>query len=394
MFTYWVAMGALLIVIVFLITLGIWLLAKTNTFFCFVREGQGAIIKRGESFHRIIISYHGHRCVIVEEEIGEGSNKKKVRRWKIEPGHAEHKNGVLGLLEKHFGVYWTGIYPFYQRMTYLFRWNEWRQGDEKERGDAMPRLWHREEVSNFFYVQTFNYALFLNGAETGGSRNGDSSGKGVVGGNVTVNAQITLLLRIIYPQVAILQNEDWFEQLEAVVLDHARLYVGSRTFEQLHGLIRVEGGVESKNEFCEHIMKLNIRAPIGDGTDSIIDAFGVEIAGAVIMSIELSGDSKHIADATTAIYVAEQKAKEKVLLAEARAKEIKMIGDAEAGAIKVRTQAVVNFGDAGMFVERQRAIIEAGKSGNTIVFTNDSEHNEKNKMLAGLLVDAKGRSIK
>ncbi len=273
---------------------------------------------------------------------------------------------------------------------YQFRWNEWEQKSEGG-GGTIPSLKHREELTNFFYVQTFNYALFLSGAETGGKRDGKEN----TGGNISVNAQITLLLRIIYPQVAILQNEDWFEQLEAVVLDHARLYVGSRTFEQLHTSVHPISGGETKNEFCEHIMGLNAHAPIGADTDSIIDAFGVEIVGAVIMSVELAGDSKKIAEKTTAIYVAEQEAKAKITDAEATAKKIKLIGDAEAHAIKARSQAVADFGDVGIFVERQRAIIEAGRSGNTVVFTDDGEHNkDNNKLLASLLVDAKGRKVK
>lgn len=392
MFMYWIAVGALFFIAVALVILGIWAIARTDTFFCFIKEGQGVIIKRGESFHRIIISYHGHHCVIVEEEVGEKGNTKKVRRWKIIPreqDELEHFSGFLGFLEKRFGIYWIGIYPFFKVMTYQFRWNEWEQKSEGG-GGTIPSLKHREELTNFFYVQTFNYALFLSGAETGGKR----SGKENTGGNISINAQITLLLRIIYPQVAILQNEDWFEQLEAVVLDHARLYVGSRTFEQLHTSTNSTTNEETRNEFCEHIMSLNLHAPIGADTDSIIDAFGVEIVGAVIMSVELAGDSKKIAEATTAIYVAEQKAKATIVAAEARAKEIVKIGDAEAHAMNARTKVVADFGDTGMFVERQRAIIEAGKAGNTIVFTNDSEHNEKNKMLAGLLVDAKGRKIK
>ncbi len=392
MFTYWIATGVLFLLTAFFVILGIWAIAKTDTFFCFIQEGQGIIIKRGESFHRIIISYHGHHCVIVQEEVGEGVNKKMVRRWKIipkKPDELEHSNGFIGFLEKRLGVYWIGVYPFLKVMTYQFKWNEWEQKSEKS-GGTIPILKHREEPTKFFYVQTFNYALFLSGAETGGKKGGRKN----TGVNISVDAQITLLLRIIYPQVAILQNQDWFEQLEAVVLDHARLYVGSRTFEQLHTSVHPESGEETRNEFCEHIMSLNEHAPIGADTDSIVDAFGVEIIGAVIMSIELSGDSKDILKATTAIYEAEQAAEAKKIAANAMAFEIKAKGDADAHAIKVRTQTVADFGEIGMYVEHCRAIIEASKSGTTIVFTNDSEHDEKNKILASLLVDAKGRKIK
>lgn len=387
MFTYWIAVGALFSIAVALVILGIWAIAHTNTFFCFIKEGQGVIIKRGESFHRIIISYHGHHCVVVEEKVGEGSNMKMVRRWKIipgKPGELEHPSGFLGFLEKRFGIYWIGVYPFFKVMTYQFRWNEWEQKSE-EGGGTIPSLKHREELTNFFYVQTFNYALFLSGAETGGKRDGKEN----VGGNISINAQITLLLRIIYPQVAILQNEDWFEQLEAVVLDHARLYVGSRTFEQLHTSLHSTSG-ETKNEFCEHIMSLNAHAPIGAETDSVIDAFGVEIVGAVIMSVELAGDSKKIAEATTAIYVAEQKAKATIVVAEAKAKEIELIGKAEANAFKSRLGEIRDFGTAGLRVAEFDAIVKSGLNGNTVVYTTNKAHEQ---ILTGLL-DSNGRRIK
>ena len=81
--------------------------------------------------------------------------------------------------------------------------------------------------------------------------------------------------------------------------------------------------------------------------------------------------------------------------ATAKSKEIRIVGDAEAYAIKARTEAVAEYGEMGMFVERQRAIIEAGKSGNAIVFTDDKERDGGDKkVLAGLILDSKGRKIK
>lgn len=379
MITYWLALATLFVLSGFLVFLGVWVIAKTDTFFGFIKEGQGAIIKHGESFGRVLISYHGHRCDVVEED-----GKK---RWKIHLGQPEYSPGLLGLLEERFGIYWFGFYPFVQRMEYNFRWNEWKQREEK--GILVTSISHREMPTKFFYAQTFNYALILDGTETGGVKEDDQE---EVGGNVTVDLKIVLLLQIIYPQVAILQNENWFEQLGAVVLDHARLYVGSRPFEKLRSQETKQPEVRAddhrtKNDFCDHIMKLNKHASIGEDADSIIDAFGVKIVGAQIMSVELSAESKRLAEVTTEVFAAQEKAKSAKISADAAAYTIREKGRAEADAANMLIDVVAKHGEVGKFVERQRAIREAGKDGNKIIFTSDREPGGLNEqMFAGLIL--------
>lgn len=395
MLAYWLLMAVLFVGFNFLLFLGVWVIAKTDTFFGFIKEGQGAIIKRGESFDRVLISLHGHRCDVVPEKNRSGQTKT---RWKIYEGVPEYSPGILGILEKRFGIYWFGFYPFVGRMMYKFRWNEWEQLGGKDGSPLVTSIWHREEGTNFFYAQTFNYALILEGAETGGTKD-----KGGVesGGNLSVDLKITLLLRIIYPQVAILQNENWFDQLGAVVLDHARLYVGSHTFDKLRsqedrttqgaGSEPVKGAVadRSKNEFCEYIMGLNRHAPIGETSDSIIDAFGVKIVGAQILSVELAGDDKkELAGATTSAYVAQEKAIGMKKITDAEAYDIAEKGRAEAGAIEAKIEAIKKHGDVGRFVTRQDAVGKAGAGGNVIIFTSDREPGGLNEeTFAGLILN-------
>lgn len=406
MLTYWVSMVVLFFVLLFLSFVVVWLIAKTDTFFGFIKEGQGALIKHGESFGRVLLSFHGHRCDIIKEEdrggeivevrksdgkvIGKfekGRGLAERERWKIYHDEPVYDSGILGLLEEKFGIYWFGFYPFVQRMEYNFRWNEWSQKEEK--GALITSIKHRELPTKFFYAQTFNYALILDGAETGGVKGAD---KEEIGGNVTVDLKIVLLLQIIYPQVAILQNENWFEQLGAVVLDHARLYVGSRPFEKLRSQETKQPEIRAddhrtNNDFCDHIMKLNKHAPIGEDSDSIIDAFGVKIVGAQIMSVELSGDSKKLAEVTTEVFTAQEKAKGIEVLTDAKAYEIREKGRAEADVANMLIEVVAKHGDVGKFVERQRALAKAGEGGNTIVFTSDSEKGGLNEQVfAGLIL--------
>lgn len=354
----------------------IWSLATMNIFFGFIKEGRGIIIKRGESYVGPIISFHEHHLVPVIR-----NGRERLEIVELKPGESPNiPGGVLGLLQEKFGIFWLGTFPpFRSIMEYRFRWNKWRE-EKGTDGHFHWSLEHREEPTTFFYAQTFPYALMLEGAETGGKYTDIETGeKSALGGNVEVDLEIVLLVKIICPEAAIIHHENWFDQLGALVTDQSRLFVGSRTFEELRSQkvheIPTEGAPTKRthNEFCEYIMELNEHAPIGETSDSIVDVYGVKIVGAHILDVVLAGESKNIAAATTAIYVAEQEAQARQVNVDAEAYGIRAKGNAEADAIKARTKAVLDFGADGKYVLRQEAIKEAGKGGNVVIFTNDNE---------------------
>ncbi|KKU80889.1 MAG: hypothetical protein UY07_C0030G0001, partial [Parcubacteria group bacterium GW2011_GWA1_47_8] len=237
----------------FLVVLAIWATAKIDTgmLFGFLKEGQGTFVMRGESVDHPLISARGYDCKLISEtrneynQAGEHTNEREVARYKIvetEKGtEATCHDGFLGWLEGYLGIYFFGFPPFYKRMYEEFRWNEWKPVKNKD-GTQTTELWPRDDMTTFFYVQTFNYAVFVEGAETGGTKKatvdaekkdtGNSNDVGL-GGNVSVDLKINLPIRIIYPEIAVFENEDWFETLESIVTECVRQYTGQHTFEEL-----------------------------------------------------------------------------------------------------------------------------------------------------------------
>lgn len=381
--------------------LSIWWISSTGIFFKKIKEGQGILVKKGETFNKAMIAYAGHHIEAFPEKtsvVREGITYEQVgERWEVFQGAPTH-SGLLGVLEKEFGIYYVGIYPFSQIMKYQFRWNEWETKTNLD-GKTSYHLRRREEETEFFYVQTFAYALFLEGAETGGQKGADE------GGNVSVDIRITLLIRIICPQVAILQNENWYDQLASVAIDHARIYVGEHSFNDLRAneMSEEEDKKDSKglHAFSQHMLGLNKQAPVGEPKDGLEKVFGVKIIGAQILTVDLSEESKRLAAITTARYEAEEKAAvmkidanaiaEKIRIeAEANADAIRKTGQAEADAVSMRIAAVEKHGETGKYVLRQEALGEAGKGGNIIVFTGENE-GETSKLLSQLLAAQKAQ---
>ena len=376
---YWIS-------VVFLVALGagtlllaIYGLAKAKVFFTLIEEGKGIIINRGESFSKVLLAYAGHRV----EKNGDG----ELEIVKKDPEH----HGFLGFLEEHFGIYWIGLWPWYSIRDYWFDWTQWHREEGKEN-----EIWHRREKTSFFYAQTYPYSFELKGAETGG-KEGDKEG-----GNVTVDVKGTIFVEIVFPVIAHLRNKDWFIQLMAVVLDHIRLFVGKREFDQLRSndssRVTNDKGAdlpEGLHEFSQHVLVLNARAPVGKLEDSILKVFGIRIVGAQIRSVELSEESKRLAAATTAAYEAQEAAKKtridaealknsKITVAEGEAKAKLLVGTAEADVILKKKVAEATGletlmktaskdRELGKFMHKQNKMGEAGSAGSAVIYTDGNQ---------------------
>lgn len=375
MLYYWVSLIFLITLGVITFLLAVYGLAKAGVFFTLIEEGKGIIVVRGESFSKVLLAYAGHR---VEKSDGELEIVKK------DPEH----HGLLGFLEEQFGIYWVGLWPWYKIREYWFDWTQWHREEGKEN-----EIWHRREKTSFFYAQTYPYAFELKGAETGGK---DGSKEG---GNVTVDVKGTIFVEIVFPVIAHLRNKDWFVQLMAVVLDHIRLFVGKREFDQLRSndssrVINDKGTElpEGLHEFSQHVLMLNARAPVGKLEDSILKVFGIRIVGAQIRSVELSEESKRLAAATTAVYEAEEAAKalrieaqgkkdSSITIAEGQAQATTLVGTAEADVIRKKKVAeaegldalmgtVKKDRDLGKFIHQQNKLGEAGSAGSAVIYTD------------------------
>lgn len=372
-----VALIAAFVVLGYLALLGIWEMSKKDTLFTYMKEGTGTFIMDGGKAGRIILAMRGHSCELVEEERPIRNKQgeviqKKLQREKIIAVEPTYSPGILGWLERSYGIYWIGLPPK-SRMKKMFKWNEWKQEGTKTKegepaknvgGKVVTYLDHREVETDLFFAQTFPYGVKLEGAETGGTR---VEGKDEIGGNLSVDVEIDLFLRIVYPRIAIFMNQDWFDQLGSIVLDHARLYVGKHPYEKLRSQAETPSGLPTHNEFSEYIMKLNEYASIGENYASVIDALGVQIAGAQIRTVSLSEESKSASKATMKVYEAEQDKLAEQLKGDGQAYVIRVKGQAEADALTMKINAVKAGDKDGELVLNSQTLIDVGQHGNTFV---------------------------
>lgn len=376
---YWLFWVSAIIGVPYLLLLAIWGISKNERglFFTNLKEGTGTFRMDGEKAGEIILAMRGHACEVVKEtrpiydQEGKKVGEKVLRREKIIEQEPRYSPGILGYLEKKYGIYWMGLPPK-SRMRKEFKWQEWdvQKGDDgktvkNEDGTPAMYLNPRKEITNFFFVQTFPYGIVLRGAETGGTKKEDGS---EIGGNIPVDVEIDLFVRIVYPRIALFDNEDWFGQLGSTVLDHARRYVGTHPYEKLRSLASPRGSAFAHNDFSEDVMKLNNFASIGKVYDGVPDALGVMIYGAQIRTVTLSKVSDSpLAKATTDVYVAQQEKEAAKLRADAEAYEIKEVGGARNKVLKDRIEAAASQGDIGKLVLNAEAITDAAKTGSTII---------------------------
>lgn len=376
---YWIVSLMLLSASSYFLLLFVWRISKNNGGFYFTNmfEGTGTFIMNGNKAGKIIIAKQGFRCELVEEtrrmfnNDGQVLTAVKVTREKIIEGTPRYSPGILGWLEQKYGIYWVGLPPN-RRMNKMFKWSEWKEkvtsGNDKQPNDGIADespFCHREEMTNFFSLQNFPYALVLKGAETGGVPK--EAGGAEVGGNLSVDIEIDLFLQIVYPRVALFGNEDWYVQLGSVVLDHARMYVGKHPYEKLRSQKEAPQGQEAYNEFSEYIMELNKYASIGENYESIVDALGVKIIGAQIRTVSLSKNSANLIDATTKAYVAQQDYEVAKLTADGEAYGIIAVATAKRDALVMQINAVKDGQKVGELVLNSQTLSEMGRSGNTFV---------------------------
>ncbi len=100
--------------------------------------------------------------------------------------------------------------------------------------------------------------------------------------------------------------------------------------------------------------------------------YGIEIRGAALQTMDLSGDGKEShGKAATKRYVAKQEADAARLMADATGYAISVEGEKEAEALTKRLEVIKTYGYAGMALAGYDAIRTSGEKGNTIVWGNN-----------------------
>ena len=325
-------------------------IARENIFFTTVREGTVKAIMRGKSFERFIMSFEGHH-------LNDPDPKKNwfnagAPQWEI-IRHEDKKDDQYDdrpRWMKHLGLYWVGWPWAHNVYVYAFEWNETYTG-QSGKEEVLPRA----EATDFIYAADFTYAIVTNGAETSDRLQTD---------------ELTLVtVAVRNPYRALFSGEDWMRRVTAAINRHVRTYVGEKQFQELISTKDLTG-------FSKPIIELTEKLPddgTGSPTKGLHGRYGVVIRTADLQTIELSGDSKkQHEEATTAEYVARQKATTVRLDADARGYAIETIGKKEAEALEARLKVIKDHGEAGITLAGYDAIQESSKGpGNTIVWANN-----------------------
>jgi regulator of protease activity HflC (stomatin/prohibitin superfamily) len=217
----------------------IWfVLAPSNYFFTFVKEGTAKIIVIGDAFSHILIQWRGRtfrydlsgkeRWMVVDEflkeniikdvldEGGASAYKKITKRTIREPRH-------IG------GLRWVGLWPFYKVYTYDLRWH-----DIHKVKDGEEPVFHDEKNLDYVLLRQDIYWTKLPAAET------------KPGERIPVDAEFLIKMRVTNPYKAIFDSPiGWVENIINLLTPVLRGVIGNNDLDYL---ISLKGGEKFWNE--------------------------------------------------------------------------------------------------------------------------------------------------
>ncbi|MBI2409497.1 hypothetical protein HYV30_00430 [Candidatus Kaiserbacteria bacterium] len=330
-------------------------LAEEDILFTTVREGTAKAIMRGNSFDRFIMSFKGYR-------LNDPSKRWYVRAepsWQV-LDHGQHRDAEFddrNPLFKHLGLFWIG-WPWANSVyVYGFEWNETRTNPQGKK-----EVFARSEATDFIFVADFTYAIVTEAAETKD--------------RLPVDLLTLATVAIRNPYRALFSGEDWMERITSAINRYARLYVANQKYEDL---LRASG-TDDDTSYSAPIIRLSLELPDDKNPDGSLKdphglqgRYGIEIRTADLQTVALTGDTKRRSEeAATAQYVAEQEAIATKTAGEAKAHVTRVTSAAEAEALRVRLEAIREYGPAGALLAQLDAMRDASsKAGNTIIWANN-----------------------
>jgi len=331
-------------------------LALNQIFFAFVKEGTAMAVVRGGKFSHFLMAYHNHYFHDPRRSWYD-PNKED---WEVLPFSDEEKRSKvyrgaysrwaihLRLLEK-LGIYYYGFWPFFQIEGRKFQWAE------RHIINGHEEPWHREGMTQIFYVSTFSYWLTLVEAE-------DIN-------NIPIDLDYLLTVEINNPYKARYTVADWLARLTADANNSGKVWVASRTFENV---VRERKEPESASEFVGALISLNKNLPTEQETVGAPEIIGVRIKSAALQKVSIAGrDQAAIATATTAKVLAERNAQAAIAAAEGEARVVEIGAAAEKKRIETVFGAITQ-NPAGVRLAEVEAIKAAGKSpGSTIIWAQN-----------------------
>lgn len=313
--------------------------------------------------------------------------------WEVLPNEENVDPNLYDLrsdFEKSLGVHFVGIPPWRNVLTYDFEWNETRTVQNNTDRAGTEEIMPRKAITNFIYVKDFPYSTIINNVQTRDL--------------ITVNALVTITVRINNPYLALFGTEDWLKQVLAAVDRKARDYMGVNTYydlrsESAQGLSeeekaqRAAAGTpetvsgagplltatreEEIHSFSTPIMMLNTRRfdePDPAKPRGFKGTYGVTILGVDLRWIKRADDADgKIAEAMTAPWIAQQHAKATVITAgatkqaaittaEGESEATKLLGQAEAKSLESRVEVLTKNGQMGALLAQLDALVSSSKN--------------------------------
>jgi regulator of protease activity HflC (stomatin/prohibitin superfamily) len=291
--------------------------------------------------------------------------------------HVYHYFNPLNWLEP-LGIYWVGLWPFYEVFRYDFDWTEEEIADD---GKIVPVTRHatrdsEEGPTQLIYVKDVNYFILAENIKTASK--------------VPLNLLLLLTIRIVNPYKALFRGANWLERTGAGVTNMANLYAGVLSYEDVVAgapatISLYENGEYrrvTRNSLEDFIKSLSDGEPDDpQGTDLLKD-YGVMIVAAKLHHYDFADEKgrEQYRTAAMARYIKEQEGEAAVVFAE---KQIK-VAEKEAEAIAIRASAEAGridtvYGkiagddkDARMDIRRLEALEGSGNQGAKTIVVPDS----------------------
>jgi regulator of protease activity HflC (stomatin/prohibitin superfamily) len=358
----------------FLIILAwIWFLAKGNSMFTFVREGSAKAIMHGDGFHHFVMRFRNYHLNDPRKPWFDPS----IPEWQVifhgrpdgEINHDDPKFHDRSYDDRHWllralNVYWVGIPPIYRVNRYRFRWNEIVVGD-----DGKEKLYPRNEMTDFIFVQDFTYAIVADNAHT-------SQG-------VPIEAVHLDTLAVRNPHRALFIVDNWLLRVGSATSREARNYIGKRTYRQLLSETdETDPSAIQADSFSAPICKLNKVLPdIEEPPYGLEGRYGVKIRTSDLKSINLPEGAEDVGKATTAEFIAienaralkvssEAEATAELVTGKAKADVITLTGKAHAKALDARLKVILKAGNTGELLAQLDAMSADGPN-KTVIWANN-----------------------
>ena len=305
-----------MVVIVVGSPLWVYLLARFDILYTFIKEGRGVIIKRGDQFFRAMIKWEGHDIIDSEEKLvaHQGARPgEPVEMWDIIP------TGIVPLtplswLEHFTGARWIGLPPWFSVYWYKFeRTTLEPTGAVDANGHPILRPTFSDEETKWVFLADTVYWGKVEGAETRQK--------------VPVDVEFLETMRVTNPWRALFGVTQWLDAVIKLSVQRGRQYLGTRTYEQL---VRGENATPEKG-FSGGLTILREEVHESYGTFIVrVDIYSITLAGSVAADYE---------KASTAEFTASAKAKTTTIQGKAEAKVIEVTGEARKKALNAQILA-------------------------------------------------------